>query len=108
MGLARAQRSSRTFWGVGRQRGSMQSVRPVTRLILAALAVIAFAAVRARADQCTPSKPSAIGKKETGLLKCQSKNAAHPDTVKLGSCESKAMVKFGTACSAAGACSGVC
>src|SRR5262252_6942062 len=76
--------------------------------IMAAVALVAVGAAPARADMCMGAKLKALGNKEAGLLTCQATNAAKPDTLKLAACESKATGKFGLACSAAGACSGVC
>jgi cysteine-rich repeat protein len=78
-------------------------------LAFAALALVAIGAGTAgAAGGCLDGKLKALGKKEASLLKCQAKNAAKPDTVKLGECEAKASGKFGPACSAAGVCSGDC
>src|SRR5437667_12291932 len=68
--------------------------------------VMAFAAVPAHADKCTGAKLKAIGKKESGLLRCQSKVAATGDSSHLSACEIKAMTKFTAAFAKAGACAG--
>src|SRR5262249_46271394 len=97
--------------GRGQRRTTRLTARSLcSRLltIMAAVALVAVGAAPACADMCMGAKLKALGNKEAGLLMCQATNAAKPDTLKLAACESKAMGKFGPACSAAGACSGVC
>lgn len=97
--------------GRGQSRTTILTARSLcSRLltIMAAVALVAVGAAPARADMCMGAKLKALGNKEAGLLTCQATNAAKPDTLKLAACESNAMGKFGPACSAAGACSGVC
>jgi len=80
--------------------------RPLAAVAL--VAVVVIGAGTARAASCVVGKLKAVGKKEAGLLKCQAKNAARPDPTRLSTCESRCMVKFGRACSKAGACAGDC
>jgi len=65
----RANHESGTLWTVG-----------------FAIALLATTAP-ARADKCTGAKLKAIGKKESGLLRCQSKVAATDNTSGLFACE---------------------
>src|SRR5262245_45644047 len=60
----------------------------------------------ARADKCTGAKLKAVGKKEAGLLACESKVAAKNDTSGLAACRSKVIAKFSTAFAKAGSCPG--
>ena len=84
-------------------------MKKMAALVVGVIAVMAVGASTASAASgCVDGKLKALGKKESSLLKCQAKNAAKPDTVKLGECEAKASGKFGPACSAAGVCSGNC
>ena len=84
-------------------------MKKMAALVVGVIAVMAVGASTASAASgCVDGKLKALGKKESSLLKCQAKNAAKPDTVKLADCESKASGKFGPACSAAGVCSGDC
>jgi hypothetical protein len=68
--------------------------------------VLASGANTAQADKCGGAKLKAVGKKEAGLLGCQSKVAATNDTSGLSACESKVMGKFAAAFGKAGACAG--
>src|SRR5262249_50446728 len=61
----------------------------------------------ARADKCTGLKLKAIGKKEAGLLTCQSKAAQRGDTSILTKCEAKVQAKFSAWFAKTGTCSGV-
>jgi hypothetical protein len=76
------------------------------RLVLVAVALVAFGAAPAGADQCTRAKLKAIGKKESGLLACQARVAASGDSSGLSACESKVRTKFGHAFGNAGTCMG--
>src|ERR1700731_3984685 len=70
------------------------------------LALLALGTGTANADKCTSAKLKAIGKKESGLLGCQSKVAAKNDTSGLSACETKVKGTFSTAFGKAGACVG--
>src|SRR5262249_13758768 len=61
----------------------------------------------ARADKCTGLKLKAIGKREAGLLTCQSKAAQRGDTSILAECEAKVVAKFSASFAKTGTCSGV-
>src|SRR2546427_5468485 len=74
--------------------------------VLAAVAIGASTA--SAASGCVDGILKALGKKEASLLKCQAKNAAKPDPVKLGACEDKAKGKFGPACTTANTCGKDC
>jgi hypothetical protein len=72
----------------------------------AAIAVVAFLVLgpgSARADKCTATKLRAIGKKENGLLACQSKVAVKGSSVE-PSCDNKVNAKYGTAYDKPGPC----
>jgi len=51
----------------------MSSLRSVAGGVLGALALFTIAAAPARGDKCTGAKLKAVGKKESGLLGCSSK-----------------------------------
>ena len=74
-----------------------------TMLVVALL----LAAGPARADKCTSLKLKAIGKKEAGLLTCQSKVAQRGDTSILMACENKVVAKFTASFGKSGTCTGV-
>jgi hypothetical protein len=77
--------------------------------VLASISLIALLVLdpsAARADKCTGAKLKATGKKELGLLACQSKVAAKNDTSGLAACEVKVKAKFTLAFLKAGVCSG--
>src|SRR5690349_5025178 len=74
-------------------------------LPLAALLLV-LAVAPAHADKCTGAKLKAVGKKEAGLLGCQSKVAAKNDLADLSACEAKVVGKFEKAFTKAGACAG--
>jgi len=82
--------------------------KKMAALVVGVVTLLVIGASTASAGGCVDGKLKALGKKDSSLLKCQAKNAAKPDTVKLADCESKASGKFGPACSAAGVCSGDC
>jgi len=74
-----------------------------SRLLLGAFVLLTLAAAPARADKCSGAKLKAIGKQESGLVRCQSKVAATNDSSGLAACETKVKGKFSAAFSKAGA-----
>jgi len=80
----------------------MRSLRP--SLFLAAMTLLAVPA-SAHAGGCNlPAKLKAVGKKEFGLLRCQSRVAATGDSSGLGACEAKVSGKFRAAFGTTGLC----
>jgi hypothetical protein len=77
----------------------------VSRFAFGAVLVLLVVAP-AHADKCTGAKLKAVGKKESGLLGCQSKVAAKNDSSGLAACEMKVSVKFSAAFGKAGSCAG--
>jgi hypothetical protein len=78
----------------------------LTGVALGAVALLVVGVVPAAADRCTGAKLKALGKKEAGLLGCQSKVAMTNDTSGLSACETKVKGKFSTAFGKAGTCAG--
>ena len=83
----------------------MKPVR-VPLAVAATTLALAIAAAPARADKCTGAKLKAVGKKESGLLGCQSKVAKTGDSSGLSACEQKVSGKFSVAFGKAGSCAG--
>jgi hypothetical protein len=72
----------------------------------ATVLLLAFGARPACADQCTGAKLRAVGKKESGLLRCQATVAVTNSTLGLTACEGTVKGKFSTAFGKAGTCVG--
>jgi hypothetical protein len=70
---------------------------------IAVVAVFVLGPGSARADKCTAAKLRAVGKKESGLLACQSKVAVKGSSVE-PSCDNKVNAKYGTAYDKPGPC----
>jgi hypothetical protein len=87
---------------------SSASAAPFSRLLASSslIALLLLFPSAARADKCTGAKLKATGKKELGLLACQSKVAAKNDTSGLAACEVKVKAKFTLAFLKAGSCDG--
>ncbi len=84
----------------------MSSLRPIMAAVVGALVLFGVAAAPARADKCIGAKLKAVGKKESGLLSCQSKIAATGSSSSLAPCETKIKGKFVTTFGKAGTCAG--
>ena len=72
--------------------------------LLGAFAIVALGAGTASADKCTGKKIKAVGKKESRLLSCSSKEATKGVTAVEPTCNNTAMSKFVTAYDKPGAC----
>ncbi len=71
------------------------------------VAMLVLSAATARADKCTGLRLKAIGKKESGLLTCQSKVAQKGDPALQATCDTKVLAKFAKSFAKTGTCSGV-
>jgi cysteine-rich repeat protein len=74
--------------------------------ILGAFVLLTIGAAPARADKCTGAKLKDTGKKEAGLLSCESQVAAKNAMSGLSACEMKVSGKFSSAFGKAGSCIG--
>ncbi|HJQ85083.1 MAG TPA: hypothetical protein VKA21_13450, partial [Candidatus Binatia bacterium] len=76
-------------------------------IVATTLLSLALGAGTAAADKCTSAKLKAVGKKESGLLGCQSKVAAKGDPSLEADCNAKVIAKFSVKFAKAGVCGGV-